>query len=326
MKAVLRIDGSPLAFGQLRRFVFSRPDFSTVALDPVCLQRANESRRHLSRLVEMRFPIYGVTTGFGDSCFRFVDPKAGESLQGNLVSYLLCGSGPLLPVEASRATLLIRLKSLSRGYSGVSPELLERMILYLSNDWIPAVPREGSLGASGDLIPLAYLAECLQGEGKLHAGGKTVATADVLKEHGVEAYRLKHKEGLALVNGTSAMAGLYLVNLVAAKYFLEVSTLATAWLCLAAQGRAEPFDKLVNEKASRHGGQSQVAKRIHVALEGESYSSMRLVRCTTGTRFIPSKTGIRSGARHRSSAPSWRQSNSWNGGSKMKSTALPIIR
>jgi histidine ammonia-lyase len=250
----LHLDSQNLQLAQVLQFVFDRSNFDKVTLSPDVLERTSRAQRHFYNLIEKRLPIYGVTTGFGDSCFRFVEPKDAETLQRNLVSYLLCGSGELLPIEASRAMMVIRLKSLSRGYSGVSTELLERMQLYLENDWIPAVPREGSLGASGDLIPLAYLAQCLQGEGHLHMGDKIARTSDVLREHDVPPYRLKAKEGLALVNGTSAMAGLFTHNLVLAHYLFELAETASAWLCLALQGRTEPFDVLVNEKAGGHRG------------------------------------------------------------------------
>ncbi len=261
-----------LALRQLKRFVYKRNEFSKVMVADECLERAAISCRRLNELMERRLPIYGVTTGFGDSCFRFVDPQHGEMLQANLVSYLLCGSGPLLPVDACRAMFLIRLKSLSRGFSGVSVELLERMRLFLANDWIPAVPCEGSLGASGDLIPLAYLAQCLQGEGQMFVDGKLQETADVLARAGVAKYRLKPKEGLALVNGTSAMAGLYLSNLVAAQALLQLSSVATAWLCLVLRGRTEPFDILINEKANLHTGQRQVAATVLALIRAEGYA------------------------------------------------------
>jgi histidine ammonia-lyase/phenylalanine ammonia-lyase len=265
------IDMRELTLAQLTEFMLDRKKIKSVSVHPQCLERTKNSQQHLYKLMERRLPIYGVTTGYGDSCFRFVDPKNSEKLQSNLVSYLLVGSGPLLPLEACRATLLIRLKSLSRGYSGVSPELLERMALYLTNDWIPVIPCEGSLGASGDLIPLAYIAECIQGNGQVHVDGKIVSTADVLREAGVEPYVLKAKEGLALVNGTSAMAGLFAYNLALGKSLLEMATAATAWLCMALQGRTEPFEALVNDKAGRHNGQSLVAKKILKLLQDEKY-------------------------------------------------------
>ena len=278
MNQPLLINDQPLRYAPVADFVFRRRDCSGVEISPESSQKVAASHLRLMALLEKRLPIYGVTTGFGDSCFRFIEREKSEQLQANLVSYLLCGTGPLLPVEASRATLLIRLKSLCRGYSGVSLELIERMRLFLERDWIPAIPREGSLGASGDLIPLAYLARALQGEGELHVGGTLRPTAEVLKAAGVEPYRFKPKEGLALVNGTSAMAGLFLVNLTQAKFLGELACVATSWLCLALKGRLEAFGELVNEKVHAHPGQARVARTIRTLLAEESHRAPQLAQ------------------------------------------------
>lgn len=272
----LEIGLHDLKLEELCRFVYRQSQVTNIKVAEECLERVRTSNRNLYQLIEKRLPIYGVTTGFGDSCSRFVDPQNGELLQANLISYLLAGSGALLPIDACRAMFLIRLKSLSRGYSGVSPELLDRMRLYLENDWIPAVPCEGSLGASGDLIPLAYLAQVLQGEGQIYVNGKVQPTKDVLRNAGVEAYRLKPKEGLALVNGTSAMAGLYTTNLMLARELIRLSTFATAWLCLTLRGRTEPFGALVNKKAGNHKGQIWAAEQVLSLLNDENYKSAPL--------------------------------------------------
>jgi phenylalanine ammonia-lyase len=249
-----------------------------IEIAPEMLARVRAAEKNLHGLIERGLPIYGVTTGFGDSCHRVITPSQTETLQKNLVSYLLAGTGPTLSREATRAIFLIRLRSLSRGYSGVSEELLARMKTYLENDWMPIIPREGSLGASGDLIPLAYVAEVIQGEGKIHGtlAGETLQMRDVLASAKMDTYRLKPKEGLALVNGTSAMAGLVLTNLTAARAIVDTAMTATAWLVLALQGRTEAFEPLVNEVANTHSGQSRVARRIRALLADENYTAKSL--------------------------------------------------
>ena len=261
---------------ELNDFVFHRMEFSNVAITQDCLKRIDSSHARLQVLLEKGLPIYGVTTGFGDSVQRSLGKENSEELQANLVSYLLCGSGPAIPIEASRAMFAVRLKSLSRGYSGVSRELMDRMRLYLEKDWIPVCPREGSLGASGDLIPLAYLAQILQGEGRVHVGGQIRQMSEVLKENGLSGYRLQPKEGLALVNGTSTMAGLCLTNLRSARFLSDLVCLMTGWLCLALKGRTEAFGELVNTEAKFHPGQSMSAKLIRGVLQAENYSSTPL--------------------------------------------------
>ncbi|MBI3556415.1 MAG: aromatic amino acid lyase [Deltaproteobacteria bacterium] len=276
MSSPFPIDAKRLSVSEVAELVFGRRKFSAVEIDASCRAKISATYAHLDNLLEKRVPVYGVTTGFGDSCFRVIEREQSETLQKNLISYLLCGTGPAFAPAVSRAIMLLRLKSLARGYSGVSLDLIDRMKLFLENDWIPVIPREGSLGASGDLIPLAYIAQALQGEGELHVGDTTRPAADVLKKAGVAPYRLKPKEGLALVNGTSAMCGLSLANLNSARFLSELACLSTAWLVLALRGRTEAFGELVNEKAKTHAGQAYTARKIRELLNDESYRSKPL--------------------------------------------------
>ncbi len=275
MSKNLVIDDSPLTLESLRRYVFDRERPGAVEISAGTRVKVEKAHRSLQALLEKRIPIYGVTTGFGHSCFRVLKPEQSEELQRNLVSYLSCGTGPSVSEEATRATLLIRLKSLSLGYSGVSQQLLDRMVLCLDRGWTPVVPREGSLGASGDLIPLAYIARMIQGEGDIHSPKGPVPVADVMKQAMIAPYALKPKEGLALVNGTSTMAGLALVNLTQARFLLELQATGTAWLCQVVGGKTEAFGKLVNEQAKSHPGQARVARRIRKVLEQETYLARR---------------------------------------------------
>lgn len=269
------LDGQNLQVSSLLTMAFRREPFS-VEIPEATRRQVERSHFALLKLLETRIPIYGVTTGFGDSGNRTISAHQSEQLQENLVAYLLCGSGPVLSVEASRAILTVRLNSMCRGLSGVSLELIERMQMYLQNDWLPVIPREGSLGASGDLIPLAYLAQVLQGQGDIYCEGKIRPASEVLKEQGIEPYRLKAKEGLALVNGTSAMAGLFAVNLNHARFLLDMLCMNTSWLALALQGRTEAFGTLVNEKAKNGKGQRWVARQVRTLLNDEDYVSKPL--------------------------------------------------
>jgi histidine ammonia-lyase len=272
------INEKPISLQAVKDFVFKRQEYKSIGISPGTYQKIERSHHQLLGLLEKNTAIYGVTTGFGDNSHHVVDASHSEQLQENLVDYLSCATGPLVPEIATRAAFLIRLTSLTRGFSGVSKELIDRMKLYLENNWIPATPREGSLGASGDLIPLAYLAQVLQGKGELHSGNGVKETSQVLAEKKVPAYRLKAKEGLALVNGTSSMAGLSLLNLNHAHFLLETATLSTSWLCLAIQGRTDAFNTVVNEKAKMHAGQTSVAKKIRTLLASESYEKTTNVK------------------------------------------------
>jgi len=276
MSETFRIESGPFSYEKVSEFIFGRKKFSKITVDSNVKSRVESSQRELYNLLEKNIPIYGVTTGFGDSGFRVISANQSEKLQKNLISYLLCGTGELLPRTASKAILLFRLISLSRGYSGVSFDLIERMKTFVQNDWVPVIPQEGSLGASGDLIPLAYIAQALQGEGQVDTGSGVRETKEVLKAAGLSPYTLKPKEGLALVNGTSAMAGLSLINLNSLRFLTELSCLSTSWLCIALKGRTEAFGKIVNEKARSYVGQAEVAKSIRNLLAKENHQSIPL--------------------------------------------------
>lgn len=272
----LTVDGTSLQTRELLGWAFQRPGFAALEVSESAVKKVAQAHQSLQKILENKIPVYGVTTGFGDSGYRTISFHQSEQLQRNLVSYLLCGSGPVLPVEVSRAIVAIRLNSLCRGLSGVSPELIERLRLHAQNDWLPVIPREGSLGASGDLVPLAYLAQNIQGEGQVYCKGGIREMSAVLQEQGLDPYRLKAKEGLALVNGTSAMAGLFAVNWNHARFLMDLLCVNTSWLCLALRGRTEAFGELVNEKAKSSRGQAAVARRIRVLLEDENYQSKPL--------------------------------------------------
>lgn len=236
------------------------------------LKNIEASHHQMLSLIESKIPVYGVTTGFGDSSRRLIEPRFVETLQSNLVSYLLCGTGPHFSREISKAVMICRLRSLSQGLSGVSVELINRFKMYIENDWIPAIPQEGSLGASGDLIPLAYVAEAIQGKGMMFSSsGGLMPTEEVLKKAGVGPYTLKAKEALAIVNGTSVMAGIMLVNLSHCRNLLNLSVLATSWACMAQHARVDAFSEIINSRAKSFSGQAEIAKQIRSLLKEENY-------------------------------------------------------
>lgn len=297
-QGIFEITDSPLPLKKAISFIFNREKFSSFALHPEAEKKISRSYHHLLELIEKRVPIYGVTTGFGDSCFRVIPAAQSEQLQKNLIHYLTCGSGQNMPRNAVKATFLFRALSLSRGFSGISPELIQRIFLYLEKDWLPIVPLEGSLGASGDLIPLAYFAEILQGEGIIDCGDKKIPASQLLQENGIKPYTLKAKEGIALVNGTSTMCGMMAIQLNSIRSLLELQTLSSAWLCLALEGRTEAFDQVVNSKAKSHSGQTKIAEHIFSLLQDENYQSIPLDKIhihenSTTQRFVQDRYSLR---------------------------------
>jgi histidine ammonia-lyase len=274
MKKTLELKGQ-LSVHSLRNFVFNREIYPDISVSENLKNKIQFSFDVIQKLIQNGTPIYGVTTGFGDSSSRYIKSGHAEKLQKNLIQYLSCGQGQFIPVEASRAQFLIRLNSLSQGFSGVSLELIERMRLLLEKDVLPVVPCEGSLGASGDLVPLAYLGQTVQGYGQVHYRGKIQDAKTVLSELQIPVYELKPKEGLAIVNGTSTMAGMVLYNLTLAEYIVQLSEIATAWQCLLLNGKREAFGPFINEIAKTNPGQKQAAKNITRILDEEKHQPKR---------------------------------------------------
>jgi tyrosine ammonia-lyase len=226
-----------------------------VHIHPSAMARAAASEALIARLVGERRAIYGVTTGYGPLADNQIDPSQGSLLQRKLVYHLASGVGaPLAPVHA-RAIALARLATLAQGLSAVRPELLAWLGECINAGLAPVIPEKGTVGASGDLTPLAHMALAFMGEGQFWRHGVPARAADVLAQAGLRPITLHHKEGLALVNGTSAMAGIAAVNGVRARRLLRMSVLLTiayaevlgghraAWHPLAAVARPHPGQK-----------------------------------------------------------------------------------
>ncbi|QDK46257.1 hypothetical protein DOM22_14335 [Bdellovibrio sp. ZAP7] len=259
----------------LSDFVFQRELFSKISVAENLHKKIEYSFKSLKTLIDKGVPIYGVTTGFGENSTHYVQSDHADQLQKNLINYLSCGQGRTIPTEASRAMFLVRLNSLAQGVSAVSPELIARMCLLLENDVLPVVPCEGSLGASGDLVPLAYLGQTVQGIGEVFHKGQRTSAENVLKKLNLPVYKLKPKEGLAIVNGTSTMAGMVLYNLKLTDFIVELCEVAAAWQCLILGGRKEAFGAFINEVAKTNPGQGESARNIRELLDAENYRPAR---------------------------------------------------
>jgi len=235
--------------------------------------KINNNHQKILNAIERKETIYGVTTGFGDSSRRVISSEHSTTLQKNLIQYLTCGTGPLLPKAVCRAVTTFRLNSLARGYSAVSYDLLKRMKWMVEQDVVPQIPSQGSLGASGDLVPLAYLARAVQGSGQVWFQGKSMEMEEVCKKYDLPPYQLKPKEGLALVNGTTVMAAYSFHNLKIFNYLFELATHSTTLCVLGMNGHKEAFNPLINSKAKQFSGQAFVANQIHSTLNNEDYTS-----------------------------------------------------
>lgn len=202
--------------------------------------------------------IYGVTTGFGDSCTIAIQPELIADLPRHLYTFHGCGLGAHFSPSETRAMIAARLTSLCKGFSGVSVGLLEQLTQLLAQDILPAIPCEGSVGASGDLTPLSYLAAVLCGEGEVLRAGVAVPAAAVLADAGIPPLRLRPKEALAIMNGTAVMTGLACLNYARAEYLTRLTTRITALASFALDGNAEHFDETLFS-VKPHPGQQAVA-------------------------------------------------------------------
>ena len=212
-------------------------------------------------------PIYGINTGFGSLYDVRIDSKNLTKLQENLVRSHACGTGDFVPESIIKTMLLLKIRSLSYGHSGIHLETVERLVAFYNNDILPVIFTQGSLGASGDLSPLAHLALPLLGEGMVWYKGTKLLASEVLDIFGWQPIVLQSKEGLAMLNGTQFMTA-YGVHCLLKSYKLSYMADLIGSLSLDAyDGRPEPFDPLVH-LVRPHNGQIKTAERIRGFLEG----------------------------------------------------------
>jgi len=212
-------------------------------------------------------PIYGITTGFGSLCNVTISNEQLSTLQKNLVMSHACGMGEEVPSEIVKIMLLLKAQSLSYGHSGVQLITVQRLLDYFNNDVFPVVYQQGSLGASGDLAPLAHLSLPLLGLGEVYYKGQKVATEVVNKEFGWEPITLQSKEGLALLNGTQFMSSFGAWSLLKAFRLSELADIIGAVSLEAFDGRLNPFFDNVHQ-IRNHKGQIQTAEHFRTLLEG----------------------------------------------------------
>ncbi len=222
----------------------------------------------LERLLKEEGVIYGVTTGYGDSCTVAIPPELVDELPLHLTRFHGCGLGENLDKQQARAVLATRLCSLSQGVSGVSHDLLNQIVTLINQDIAPRIPQEGSVGASGDLTPLSYLAAALIGEREVLYKGNICPTEKVFKQLGIDPIKLKPKEGLALMNGTSVMTALACIAFKRAEYLAQLSTRITAMVSVGMHGNDFHFDEALFA-VKPHPGQQQIASWLRSDLQSE---------------------------------------------------------
>ncbi len=240
-------------------------------IDPAAATRMAASVTLRDELIATGMPIYGVTTGFGDSNTGHISAAKAAQLQQNLIQYHLVGSGAEAAPDVIRATMLIRANCLARGYSGVRREVVDLLLACLEHDVLPVIPERGSVGASGDLVPLCYLADLLTGRGPARHAGRTMPAAEALRECGLEPVALGPKEGLALINGTSFMSAFAALAVTDAAELAFAADVCTALASEVLLGNRGHFAAFIHDQKP-HPGQVRSAARIRRMLDGSELS------------------------------------------------------
>ena len=257
--------------------------------------RVAEARAVIERLVEAGEIVYGVTTGFGDLATTFIDPADSARLQENLLVSHAVGVGEPLPRDVVRAMLLLRANTLALGHSGCRPVVIERICDLLRLGIHPMVPSQGSVGASGDLAPLAHLALPLTGRGEVEVGGHIVAASDALAAAGLEPLVLQAKEGLALLNGTQMMSAIGALVAADAGRLVRTASVAAAISCEALLGTDVAY-AAAYQLARPHPGQIAVAAELRRLLRDSTlmtshHASVHKVQDPYSLRCVPQVHG-----------------------------------
>jgi phenylalanine ammonia-lyase len=253
-------------------------------------ERIAQGRRRLDEMLGRGDRIYGVNTGVGGNVGISLPAEKMELLQLNLVRQLGCATGQPLPNDVVRGAMLLRLATFTTGTSAVRVELAEALAALLNRRITPVVPRYGSVGASGDLMPSAYIARVLMGAGEAEYDGRRMAAADALEAAGLQPIRFAPKEGLALINGTTVMTACAALLWVDARRVLEALLAAAALAIEAMEASAQPFDAWVQEQKG-HPGQIAVAAYLREMLDGSGYTRVSSGQSCYSLRAIPQGLG-----------------------------------
>ena len=235
---------------------------------PVALQLSdravaaiNSSRKAIETIISRNEPVYGINTGFGSLSNQLICSEDLCRLQENLILGLTVGVGAPLPTAIVRLAIALKVASFAKGYSGVRLEVVNRLQLFLEREIYPVIPEKGSVGASGDLAPLAHISAALIGVGEVECSSQIVSAESIHRDLGLTPIRLEAKEGLAMVNGTQISTALALASLIEARRAFATAITVGALTTEAALGLEQAFDSRIHA-IRRHKGQFKVAGRI----------------------------------------------------------------
>ncbi|MEH7237508.1 histidine ammonia-lyase [Bacillus sp. JJ1562] len=261
---MVELTGQSLTLEHVRQICY---DYEQVTISEESLRKVEQSRKAVEKIVADKRTIYGINTGFGKFSDVIIADEDVNDLQLNLIRSHACGVGEPFPEVVSRAMVLLRLNALLKGFSGIRPVIVERLVTLINMKIHPVIPQQGSLGASGDLAPLSHLALVLLGEGKVHYKGSVLPTREVFELEGILPVDLQAKEGLALINGTQAMTAMGVVNWLEASQLALQSEMIASLTLEGLEGIIDAFHPAIHE-ARGYQQQMDVAKRIRDILSG----------------------------------------------------------
>ncbi|WP_353682091.1 histidine ammonia-lyase [Tepidanaerobacter sp. EBM-49] len=264
---VLIIDGESLRLEDIIKVAVEK---ESIELSSISKEKVEVSREYVNKIIENNEVVYGVTTGFGKFCNVNISSQDTRDLQVNLIRSHSAGVGEYLSEDAVRAMMLLRANALAKGYSGIRYSTLQTLIDMLNKGVIPRVPSQGSLGASGDLVPLAHMVLVMIGEGEALYKGRVMPGKEAMQLAGIMPVTLEAKEGLALINGTQAMTAIGSLALAEAINLSRIADISAALTFEALNGVIDAFDENVN-LVRPHKGQIECARNMRKLLEGSQF-------------------------------------------------------
>jgi len=288
---LITLNGNDLTLEKVRQIAYLDEDCS---IDPDCKINMAKSQKTVRDFVKKEQAIYGVTTGFGALANVHIQSSKSLELQKNIILSHAAGVGDPLPKEIVKTMMLLRVNSLIKGYSGIRYSTVNQLVKMINNNIIPLVPGQGSVGASGDLAPLAHIAMAMMGQGKVDYNGSVEAAADILKKHDIPPLIPIQKEGLALLNGTQMMSAVLSQVLLRAYNSLEWVIVSASMSIDALRASTVPFDPRIHSLRP-HPGQQYVSKEVLDFIEGstirESHKNCGKVQDAYSIRAIPQVYG-----------------------------------
>ena len=264
------------------------------SLPSEAIQKVNDSHSKVEKMANGSKPIYGINTGFGPLCDTKIPPEETSKLQENLLLTHAVGVGNPMDKELSKIMMICKVHALCQGYSGVRLKLIEQILFFIENDLLPVVPEQGSVGASGDLAPLAHLFLPLLGEGEFWVNDKISPAKDILTKYGLSPIKLAAKEGLGLINGTQFILAHLIVGLYKMDYLLDLADVAGAMSLEGFQGSAAPFKEALHT-IRPFKGNLKVAEHMRSLLQNSnnitSHKNCERVQDPYSLRCIPQVHG-----------------------------------